>query len=207
MHSDSVTALVTQLFGADVLVPVDALIIMGSPHHIDEIAQAANIIIQITKPSVIIPSGYQGEAEALAHACIKRGATAERFVLEQQARHTEENVRYSLALVNNLPGKQRVGYVCKNYASLRCRLTFERYRNGHECYGFTVNLFEEALEDFQRNPLFKQKLAGELKKVLNYSARGWIAPIPPNAPYTRADIEQLYVALAASQEALPIALR
>ncbi|GGM08547.1 hypothetical protein GCM10009425_19760 [Pseudomonas asuensis] len=198
MNPDSITALITQLFGADSLMPVDALIIMGSPHHIDEIAQAANVIIQTTKPSVVIPSGYQGEAEALADACIKHGAPAERFVLEQYARHTEENVRYSLALIDNLPEIRHIGCVCKNYASLRCRLTFERYRSGHKHYVFTVNLFEEALKDFQRNPFFKQKLIGELKKVLDYSARGWIASIPSGEPYTQADIEQLYRALLTS---------
>jgi hypothetical protein len=149
-------------------------------------------------------SGYNGEAESIADACIGYGISPGRIVLEPQARHTEENVRYSLALLDAYSGIRTVGCLCKNYASLRCRLTFERYRR-HKAYRFfMVNFFEEPLKHFHRNPLFTRKLTDELKKVIDYSARGWIVSMAPELPYTLHELRQLCDLLQSESAHLPM---
>jgi uncharacterized SAM-binding protein YcdF (DUF218 family) len=69
-------------------------------------------------PSCFIVSGGRGEAEAMLRYLVSRGIPEERIMTENRARTTEENLLYSMPL---LDGTEHITVVTSNFHILRTK--------------------------------------------------------------------------------------
>lgn len=94
----------------------------------------------INPDAVFILSGGQGEYEAISEAeCMRReliemGLDADRIILEERSTSTEENIRYSYIILNELGDSEaKVGVVTNSFHIFRARTLAGL--QGHEVYG------------------------------------------------------------------------
>ncbi len=76
----------------------------------------------------LIPSGGQGddehlsEAEAMERYLVSKGIPEEKIIPEAKSKTTRENLIFSKAIVDKIPGKKRIALVTSNYHVYRCLL-------------------------------------------------------------------------------------
>ncbi|MBQ6622971.1 MAG: YdcF family protein [Mogibacterium sp.] len=87
----------------------------------------------------LIASGGRGEdeklseAEAMKRYMLERGIPADRILLEDQSKTTEENVRFSARIIGMQPGRRKVALVSSNYHVYRCLVLAQEC--GLKCIG------------------------------------------------------------------------
>jgi len=76
----------------------------------------------------LLPSGGQGgdeklsEAQAMKNYLMEKGIPEERIILEDRSTTTEENLKFSKAIIDGREGRKRIALVTSNYHVYRCLL-------------------------------------------------------------------------------------
>ncbi len=92
----------------------------------NRVDKAIEVYRKCRKKPVIIPSGGRGEDEKLSEAqamkdyLVSRGIPEADILIEDRSKTTEENLRFSKAIIDARAGKKRTALVSSNYHIYRC---------------------------------------------------------------------------------------
>jgi uncharacterized SAM-binding protein YcdF (DUF218 family) len=133
----------------------------------------------ITRRRDLLKSPWtRSEAEEFRDIAIRRGAPAERILLEPRSTNTGENFRFSVALLAELGiACSSMIVVCKPYMERRARATGRMYLGA---LAFTMTSQPSSFEDYclmRYDPeLIINLMVGDFQRIVLYPAMGYQAP-------------------------------
>lgn len=166
----------------------DLLFVFGTRHGIPQFLWVIEGLWRRDLFSFAIISGGptledpRTEAEVLADGMVDFGFPAERLILEQRATNTGENVILSLPLIEERLGLANVKSliaVGKFYTAARYLMTLERHWPAVEKMIAPVHFPPYVASQWHADPLSREKVLGEWRKLERYLEAGYIAPWAP----------------------------
>ncbi len=151
--------------------------IFGSPHHQDELANAAFDLYSGSLIKKVVVSGWNGEASDIKIKLVKLGFPVDDIYLEECASNTLENILFSKdliqSLVNNVEPSMLL--ICKNYSAKRCLLTVKKHLPKLLVSVLTITFHNVSQVNWFNNKAYVEKILLEINKIYKYSKSGDIA--------------------------------
>ena len=148
-------------------------------------AETVSLYMQGYAPRILVSGGYileTGEREAhfLRRRLIESGVPDHAIIVEDQSGNTQENIEMSRAKLRGIFNDSAIGSVIgvgHISAGRRFMMTMaKRWRDvTHMFVG--VNPHNTPVQDWHKDPLFRQQVLNEYKKIPDYVARGFIEEV------------------------------
>jgi hypothetical protein len=173
------------------LVPADLLFVFGTRRAARETVVAAVDLWRrgFWRHAIVSGGATQGlersECAVMKAAMVEAGAPAHLVLEEHRATNTGENVAFSLPVIDAALGLGNVksliclGKVC---IARRYPMTVQRHWPEVAKMLVTVNPYGVPVERWHTDPVFRERVLDEWRKIEPYRARGFIADWP-----TRSD--------------------
>jgi uncharacterized SAM-binding protein YcdF (DUF218 family) len=173
------------------LKPADLLFVLGTRRGTDKTIDAAvdlwrrgffqNAIVS----GGLTPGDTRTECAVIKEAMVNAGVPAERILEEHRATNTGENVRFSLPVIDEKLGRDNIrSVIClgRVYSSRRYPMTLHRYWPEVEKMLVTINPHDTPVELWHTDPLFRERVLREWRKIEPYKAQGFLVDWPPVSP-------------------------
>jgi uncharacterized SAM-binding protein YcdF (DUF218 family) len=173
--------------------PADLAFVFGTRHGIPNFAdEIAEYWRQHFFPWILIAGGpTKGEtlpeSDALKNALACRGVPADRIICERRSTNTGENVEFSLPIIEQHFGLQRIRSliaVGKISSSRRYLMTLERHWPGPKKMILPINYFSVSEDGWTEDPEFRSRVLAEWDKLPRYEQMGFlkdISTLPPRS--------------------------
>ena len=167
------------------LARADVCIVFGNPHA-DHLAEHAAQLYHQGYFSLVVVSGGVAtgdgrlEAHRMRDVLVAKGVPATRIIVEDRARNTGENVKFSMALLEkkkglgNIDSVLAIGHI---HAARRFLMTLERHWPQAVKMFSADNCFGVPREQWHTDPEFRRKVLSEFGKIAEYKARDFIREI------------------------------
>jgi len=168
------------------LARADVCIVFGNIKHPDHLAEhAAELYHQgyfgrvLVSGAPITDNGVS-EAHRMRDILIAKGVPAKDIIVENQARDTPENVKYSMEMLEreiglkNIKSVLSIGHI---HASRRFIMTLERRWPEVIKMFSTDNCFKVSRENWHADPEFKRMVLEEYERIADHKARGIIQEV------------------------------
>jgi uncharacterized SAM-binding protein YcdF (DUF218 family) len=165
----------------------DLLFVFGTRHGIDAFADVVADLWSKRLARLVIVSGgmtwneERSEADVLSEAIQSRGVPEESILLETRATNTGENVIFSLPIIEERIGLDKIRSVIavgKYYTSSRYLMTLQRHWPEPEKMFAPVHLHELSGLRWHEHPELRAKVLREWAKLPQYRTLGYIADWP-----------------------------
>ena len=178
------------------LEPADLAFVFGTRHGIPNFAdKIADYWQKHFFPWILIAGGptkgeTEPESDALKNALTSRHVPRDRIICERRSTNTGENVEFSLPIIEQHFGIQRIRSliaVGKISSSRRYLMTLERHWPGPKKMILPINYFSVSEDEWTKDPEFKSRVLAEWDKLPRYEETGFLKDIPslPPRPSTR----------------------
>lgn len=184
---DVIAAVERELLVETPLKRADLLFVFGTRHSVPEFLRVIEELWEreLFRFALITGGPTRGErateARVLADGMVAFGFPPERLLLEERASNTGENVIFSLPLIEERLGLTNVKSliaVGKYYTSGRYLMTLERHWPNVEKMLATVHYNRHPRRDWHADPGSREKVLLEWRKLQQYLAADFIAPLP-----------------------------
>jgi uncharacterized SAM-binding protein YcdF (DUF218 family) len=167
--------------------PADLLFVFGQRRGVPELVDAAVDLWQrgyfrhAIVSGGLTQAGSATECEIIKNAMVSRGVPAALILEEHRATNTGENVIFSLPVIDAALGLATIrsviclGKVC---TSRRYPMTLQRHWPQVEKMLLTVNPYAAPVERWHEDPVFRDRVLTEWRKIAPYKAQGFIADWP-----------------------------
>ncbi len=168
------------------LAKADICLVFGNHAHAAELAdRAADLYKQGYFKLIVVSGGVpmkdgRLEADCMRDVLLARGVPASAILTEDKAQNSGQNIRYSRALLEKTFGTGAVksilavGHI---HASRRFLMTIENDWPEVTKMFTTINCFSVPKNLWYTDPVFRQEVLDEYKKIAPYKAQGLIKEI------------------------------
>jgi len=187
LSDDLVSEINTRLLIQTPLRPADLLFVFGTREGVDEFVEAiAKLWRDVFCRHILISGGPtwnndDAEAFVLQRGIVRADVPDDVILLEPRAANTGENVIFSLPIIdaeigrNNIRSLIALGKVC---TSVRYLMTLQRHWPEVEKMLFAVNYFGHPIEQWPQQPVTRERILREWRKLEPYKAQGFISDWP-----------------------------
>ena len=167
--------------------PADLLFIFGTRHGVAETVDAAVDLWRrgLFRHALVSGGPTQGdsvtECTVIKAGLVAGGVPADAILEEHRAANTGENVIFSLPVVDAALGRANVrssiclGKVC---TARRYPMTLQRHWPEVEKMLAVINPYGTSVESWHTDPVFRDRVMSEWRKIGPYKAQGFIADWP-----------------------------
>jgi hypothetical protein len=167
--------------------PADLLFVFGGRYGVDEAVAAAVDLWQrrFFRHAIVSGGATQGdprtECAVIKGGMVEGGVPAELILEETRATNTGENVLFSLPVIDaalglgNIKSVICLGKIC---TARRYPMTLHRHWPEVDKMLVTINPFGASVEHWHTDPVFRDRMMQEWRKIEPYRAKGFIADWP-----------------------------
>jgi uncharacterized SAM-binding protein YcdF (DUF218 family) len=167
--------------------PADLLFIFGTRHGVAETVDAAVDLWRrgLFRHALVSGGPTQGdsvtECAVIKAGLVAGGVPADAILEEHRAANTGENVIFSLPVIDAALGRANVrsviclGKVC---TARRYPMTLQRHWPEVEKMLAVINPYGTPVESWHTDPVFRDRVMTEWRKIEPYKAQGFIADWP-----------------------------
>lgn len=169
------------------LEPADLLFVFGQRRGEKEIiATAINLWQQrLFRHAIVSGGATQGnsrtECSIIKGGMVEGGVPADLILEEHRATNTGENVVFSLPVIDAALGRDTIkSVIClgKICTARRYPMTLQRHWPEVTKMLVTVNPYGAPVERWHTDPVFRERVLAEWRKIAPYKAQGFIADWP-----------------------------
>lgn len=167
--------------------PADLLFVFGTRRGVSETVEAAidlwrrGFFRHAIVSGGMMPGDTRTECEVIKQAMVAGGVPAALILEEHRATNTGENVILSLPVIYAALGRKNVrSVIClgKICTARRYPMTLHRHWPGVEKMLVTINPYGAPVERWHTDPVFRERVLLEWRKIEPYKAQSYIADWP-----------------------------
>ncbi|MBI3196742.1 MAG: YdcF family protein [Rhodospirillales bacterium] len=167
--------------------PADLLFVFGTRRGVGETVEAAldlwrrGFFRHAIVSGGMMPGDVRTECEVIKQTMVAGGVPAALILEEHRATNTGENVILSLPVIDASLGRKNVrSVIClgKICTARRYPMTLHRHWPEVEKMLVTINPYGAPVERWHDDPVFRERVLLEWRKIEPYKARGYIADWP-----------------------------
>ena len=169
------------------LKPADLLFVFGQRRGERQIVEAAIDLWRrgLFRHAIVSGGATQGdprtECSLIKAGMVAGGVSAGLILEEHRATNTGENVLFSLPLIDAALGRHTIkSVIClgKICTARRYPMTLQRHWPEVEKMLLTINPYDVPVELWHTDPVFRERVMREWRKIEPYKAQGFIADWP-----------------------------
>jgi len=167
--------------------PDDLLFVFGTRRGVGETGEAAldlwrrGFFRHAIVSGGMMPGDTRTECAVIKQAMVAAGVPAALILEEHRATNTGENVIFSLPVIDAALDRQSIrSVIClgKICTARRYPMTLHRHWPEVEKMLVTINPYGAPVERWHTDPLFRERVLLEWRKIEPYRAKGYIADWP-----------------------------
>ena len=167
--------------------PADLLFVFGTRRGVGETVEAAldlwrrGFFRHAVVSGGMMPGNIRTECEVIKQAMVTGGVPEALILEEHHATNTGENVILSLPVIDAALGQKNIGSVIclgKICTARRYPMTLHRHWPEVEKMLVTINPYGAPVERWHSDPVFRERVLLEWRKIEPYRIKGYIADWP-----------------------------